>query len=81
MNCDYVISDLGCHCFVFRCSLVESRMSLFKFYKKKEGNEKEQEKFMKIDLNSLPVDPAERKPINFYHVNQKDEIRRAYLQK
>ena len=35
-------------------------MTLFKFYKKKEGNEKEQDKFMKIDLNSLPVDPAER---------------------
>ena len=62
--------------FVFRCI-----MSLFKFYKKKEGNEQKQEKFMKIDLNSLPVDPAERKPIEFYHVNQIDEIRRAYLQK
>ena len=56
-------------------------MSLFKFYKKKEGNEREQEKFMKIDLNSLPVDPAERKPMEFYHVNQRDEIKRVYLQK
>ena len=36
---------------------------------------------MKIDLNSLPVDPAERKLIEFYHVNQRDEIRRAYMQK
>ncbi|KAL4586419.1 hypothetical protein LXL04_011055 [Taraxacum kok-saghyz] len=56
-------------------------MSLFKFYKMKEGNEQEQEKFMKIDLNSLPVDLAERKPMEFYHVNQRYEIRRAPLQK
>ena len=53
-------------------------MSLFKFYKKKEGNEQEQVKFMKIDVSSLPVDPAERKPMKFYHVNQRDEISVIY---
>ncbi|KAL4589419.1 hypothetical protein LXL04_002326 [Taraxacum kok-saghyz] len=36
---------------------------------------------MNIDLNSLPVDLTERKPMKLYHVNQRDEIRRAYLQK
>ena len=41
MNCDRVISDFRLSLFVFRWSLVESRMSLFEFYKKKEGNEKE----------------------------------------
>ncbi|KAJ9560496.1 hypothetical protein OSB04_005656 [Centaurea solstitialis] len=46
-----------------------------------EDNEKEQHKYTKVDLNSLPVDPAERPSIDFYHVNQRDEIRRAYLQK
>nr|KAJ0219001.1 hypothetical protein LSAT_V11C300155530 [Lactuca sativa] len=55
-------------------------MSLHKFYKKKEDNE-QQHKYTKVDLNSLPVDPFERPSIEFYHVNQRDEIRRAYLQK
>ncbi|XP_052621644.1 uncharacterized protein LOC111906147 [Lactuca sativa] len=55
-------------------------MSLHKFYKKKEDSE-QQQKYTKIDLNSLPVDPFERPSIEFYHVNQRDEIRRAYLQK
>ncbi|XP_076883679.1 uncharacterized protein LOC143532531 [Bidens hawaiensis] len=35
----------------------------------------------KIDLKDLPWDPSERKPISSYHVNQRDEIRRAYLSK
>ncbi|KAJ9552120.1 LOW QUALITY PROTEIN: hypothetical protein OSB04_016165 [Centaurea solstitialis] len=46
-----------------------------------EDNEKEQHKYTKVDLNSLPVDPVERPSIDFYHVNQRDEIRGAYLQK
>ncbi|KAF5792710.1 hypothetical protein HanRHA438_Chr09g0421121 [Helianthus annuus] len=36
---------------------------------------------MRIDLEDLPWDPAERKPILSYDVNQRDEIRRAYLNK
>nr|KAJ0197641.1 hypothetical protein LSAT_V11C700376230 [Lactuca sativa] len=55
-------------------------MFLHKFYKKKEDNE-QQQKYTKVDLNSLPVDPFERLSIDFYHVNQRDEIRRVYLQK
>ena len=44
----------------------------------KDGD-KEQRKYMKIDLKDLPVDPKDRKSIDEYHVNQRDEIRRAYL--
>ncbi|XP_052627754.1 uncharacterized protein LOC111888627 [Lactuca sativa] len=62
------------------CLNQESRMSLHKFYKKKEDSE-QQHKYTKVDLNSLPVDPFERPSIEFYHVNQRDEIRRVYLQK
>ncbi|CAI9278088.1 unnamed protein product [Lactuca saligna] len=36
---------------------------------------------MRVDLSSLPIDPAERPSMEYYHVNQRDEIRRAYLQK
>ena len=60
-------------------------MSLHKFFKKKDEksteDQNEQHKHRKIDLSSLPVDPAERPSIEFYHVNQRDEIRRAYLLK
>ncbi|KAK1410977.1 hypothetical protein QVD17_37520 [Tagetes erecta] len=35
----------------------------------------------KIDLNDLPSDPVDRPPIDSYHPNQIDEIRRAYLVK
>ncbi|KAK9047973.1 hypothetical protein SSX86_033065 [Deinandra increscens subsp. villosa] len=38
-------------------------------------------KSTKIDLNDLPSDPFERKPISSYHPTQKDDIRRAYLSK
>ena len=34
-----------------------------------------------IDTNALPADPAERKPISSYHPNERDEVRRAYLQR
>lgn len=36
---------------------------------------------MKFDLNSLHVDLIERPSMKYYHVNQRNEIRRAYLQK
>ncbi|XP_023735456.1 uncharacterized protein LOC111883364 [Lactuca sativa] len=55
-------------------------MSLHKFYKKKEDGE-QQHKYKKVDLNALPVYPFEQPSIEFYHVNQRDEIRKAYLQK
>ncbi|XP_023750327.1 uncharacterized protein LOC111898664 [Lactuca sativa] len=55
-------------------------MSLHMFYKKKEDIE-QQQKYTKVDLNSLLVDTFERPSIELYHVNQRDEIRRAYLQK
>ena len=32
-----------------------------------------------VDLDTLPSDPADRKPISSYNVNQRDEIRRAYI--
>ncbi|XP_022008030.1 zinc finger MYM-type protein 1-like [Helianthus annuus] len=32
-----------------------------------------------IDLDTLPSDPYDRKPIESYNVNQKDAIRRAYI--
>ncbi|XP_052621086.1 uncharacterized protein LOC111877426 [Lactuca sativa] len=38
-------------------------------------------KYTRVDLNTLPADPGERPSMEVYHVNQRDEIRRAYLQK
>ncbi|KAD3640818.1 hypothetical protein E3N88_30041 [Mikania micrantha] len=32
-----------------------------------------------VDLDTLPSDPADRKPLLSYNPNQRDEIRRAYL--
>ena len=34
-----------------------------------------------VDVNNLPSDPGLRKKISFYHPNDRDEIRRYYLQK
>ena len=34
-----------------------------------------------IDIDALPSDPADRKPISSYHPNDRDEVRRAYLQR
>ncbi|KAF5792529.1 hypothetical protein HanRHA438_Chr09g0419031 [Helianthus annuus] len=34
---------------------------------------------LKIDMDNLPWDPSERKPISSYHPSQKDEIRRTYF--
>ncbi|XP_058726984.1 uncharacterized protein LOC131598392 [Vicia villosa] len=42
------------------------------------GGEK---RFLEVDLNNLPADPGERKQISCYHPNDRDNIRRAYLQK
>ncbi|XP_058741882.1 uncharacterized protein LOC131614290 [Vicia villosa] len=42
------------------------------------GGEK---RFLKVDLNNLPADLGERKQISCYHPNDRDNIRRAYLQK
>ncbi|KAK9713942.1 hypothetical protein RND81_06G059800 [Saponaria officinalis] len=33
-----------------------------------------------VDINSLPSDPADRIPIKNYHVDERDMVRRAYLQ-
>ncbi|XP_076899643.1 uncharacterized protein LOC143553548 [Bidens hawaiensis] len=33
----------------------------------------------RVELDDLPWDPSDRKPISSYHPNQKDEIRRTYL--
>ncbi|KAJ0908603.1 hypothetical protein HanRHA438_Chr07g0312271 [Helianthus annuus] len=32
-----------------------------------------------VDVDNLSSDPYDRKPIESYNVNQRDEIRRAYL--
>ena len=40
-----------------------------------------QAQFQRIDLDSLDYDPRTRKQIWEYHVNQRDEIRRAYIKK
>ncbi|XP_030964805.1 zinc finger MYM-type protein 1-like [Quercus lobata] len=40
-----------------------------------------QTQFQRIDLDSLDYDPGTRKQIWEYHVNQRDEIRRAYIKK
>ena len=40
-----------------------------------------QTQFQRIDLNSLDYDPGTRKQIWEYHVNQRDEIQRAYIKK
>jgi hypothetical protein len=34
-----------------------------------------------VDLNNLPSDPGLREKISFYHPNDQDNIRRAYIQK
>ena len=34
-----------------------------------------------VDVNNLPLDPRLQKKISFYHFNDRDEIRRYYLQK
>ncbi|KAC9910475.1 hypothetical protein E3N88_45093 [Mikania micrantha] len=59
-------------------------MSLDRFFKRVGTNVESSSstnKGLKIDLNDLPWDPFERKPISSYHPSQKDEIRRAYLLK
>ena len=40
-----------------------------------------QTQFQRIDLDSLDYDLGTRKQIWEYHVNQRDEIRRAYIKK
>ena len=40
-----------------------------------------QTQFQKVDLDSLDYDPGTCKKIWEYHVNQHDEIRRAYIKK
>ena len=40
-----------------------------------------QTQFQRVDLDSLDYDPGTRKQIWEYHVNQRDEIRRAYIKK
>jgi len=35
----------------------------------------------RFDSSALQSDPAERKPISHYHLNEHDEVRRAYIQK
>jgi hypothetical protein len=37
--------------------------------------------FLEVDLKNLPADPGERKQISCYHPNDRDEIRRVYLQR
>ena len=39
-----------------------------------------QTQFQKVDLDFLDFDPRTRKQIWEYHVNQRDEIRRAYIE-
>jgi len=34
-----------------------------------------------VDLDSLPADPKKRIPIRDYHPDERDEIRRAYIQR
>ena len=40
-----------------------------------------QTQFQRVDIDSLDYDPGTRKQIWEYHVNQHDEIRRAYIKK
>ena len=40
-----------------------------------------QTQFQRVDIDSLDYDPGTRKQIWEYHVNQRDEIRRAYIKK
>ena len=35
----------------------------------------------RVDVSTLPSDPADRNPISYYDVNDHDEIRRAYIQR
>jgi hypothetical protein len=36
---------------------------------------------VKVDLANLPIDPCLRKKISDYHINDRDQIQRTYLQK
>jgi hypothetical protein len=69
-------------------------MSLDKYFKRKSIEDKESIKtsshvtqsslkksHIEINLDTLLVDPDLRRPIYEYHVNDRDIIRRAYLQK
>ncbi|XP_021997455.1 zinc finger MYM-type protein 1-like [Helianthus annuus] len=61
-----------------------SKEFLDRFLKRKSTNfdsSTSNSKPSKIDLDDLPWDPSERKPISSYHPDQKDEVRRAYLAK
>ena len=35
----------------------------------------------RVDSSALQSSPVERKPISYYHPNEHDEVRRAYIQK
>ena len=53
-------------------------MSIHTFFKRASTNlesSSSSSKNSKIDLNDLPWDPSERKPISSYQASQKDEIR------
>jgi hypothetical protein len=59
-----------------------------KFFKRKSTLESQQQLgpsfkklFLDVDLENLPADPGERNQMLCYHPNDRDEIRRAYLQK
>jgi hypothetical protein len=36
---------------------------------------------VEVDLANLPIDPCLRKKISDYHINDRDQIQRTYLQK
>lgn len=38
-------------------------------------------RFLDVDLDDLPIDPRERNQVSYYHPNDRDKIRRVYLQK
>ncbi|KAI3776848.1 hypothetical protein L1987_46638 [Smallanthus sonchifolius] len=50
-----------------------------RFLKRKSSNLASSSIPEKVELDDLPWDPSERKPISSYHPNQKDGIRRTYL--
>ncbi|XP_076960751.1 uncharacterized protein LOC143637188 [Bidens hawaiensis] len=52
-------------------------MERFLKHKGNQGSSSKTPEF--VELDNLPSDPADRKPISTYNVNQRDEIRRTYL--
>ncbi|KAI7728095.1 hypothetical protein M8C21_030644, partial [Ambrosia artemisiifolia] len=63
---------------LYRDSRKREHIMMERFLRRKSGESSSKTPEF-VDLDTLPTDPADRKPISSYNVNQRDEIRRAYI--